>query len=380
MADEGKGEQKQTQQEEVDQDFEAAFNDASSGDTGKAPEGEAESTATGGEDAGGSDTGGEAGAAAASDTGGEGGTGEAGKSGGDEGSVEDDLNLNVDEADPEDLRQRTRSWQGRLRAENKRAAEEARKAQAARDLLLRNGIDPDTGEPLAGASTGGQPSAEHDTGASQNHGGARQDTDKALSGGDDQDLASRDGLDDEQRQALEDMKTDMPETYAAVSALVNQALAKSQDPRVSDLQQAIQPLLDQHEKDAERAAKEAEEYNRQHYAKLDEAFGDSWKDWRDSGALNDWVKTLPYQDAVNYQRVMESGTTEEVFDMFDAFQKHYDPDAAARRNSGSRNKPDNRQEDESPVRSTRPRPDVRKSGGPDKDDFEGAFNEAAASK
>lgn len=170
--------------------------------------------------------------------------------------------------------------------------------------------------------------------------------------------------DDEDAQLLQELDEDMPLMGKAVRRML-----EKQQQKLQEIEQRFQPV-------AATVQKSAVEKHftmiRAEHNDFDEIMG--------SGAVQEWVDSHPDYIRTGMQKVIKEGDAQEVIDLINRYKKEngigqekpadqqQQDDAAARRRA--------RQIEEAEAVRTRTAPNVPK-GQADKDDFEGAFDEAA---
>lgn len=161
-------------------------------------------------------------------------------------------------------------------------------------------------------------------------------------------------LTDAQREALRDVFGDDDSVLEAI-----RAMAREEAERIAaDQVQSVAPSIE----DIRRE---------QHFWTIRAAHAD-FDQLIESGAVRDWVESLPYQQAVDYVRVMESGTAAEAIAMLSAYKQSLkeapEPEPP---------KPDVRRERQFAASTgVKPRPGGPPRGKPDPNDFDGAWSEA----
>jgi hypothetical protein len=241
----------------------------------------------------------------------------------DDGKGGDDDDAEIDyKAELDKLLEKTKSWEGRLKASDRRNAE------------LSQELEERKRNPAA---------------------------DKATDS-DDDDLDP-----DSAKAKLEAFYEEFPSLREPLQILTKQAVSEATG-KVND---AIMPVVKRHN----------ETVNGEHLTAIREAHSDM-DEILESGDLTSWFDTLSPRKAQFYRSIAAEGDTSEVIDMLTDFKeangiKTTDPDTddgktVTRQQSNRRDK---QADDLAPIKGERTRPNARRSGQPDKDDYDGAFDE-----
>lgn len=275
------------------------------------------------------------------DNAGGGGEEEKGKGDGAGNSVEPDF-----KAELEKERQKTKSWQGRISRAERIARERDEENQRLREEneRLKAGSKPST----EGADTG-KPKGEDDP------------------------LAV---LSDDERAAFEEVRDQYPTIAKALDAARKLAAKEAQPANVTERVEKIEKRIANDDKAGREAHIQTLEREYPEFYESENAF----EEFR--GALDEWIETLPYKDAVRYQRIRDKGDTETVLDMLDEFAKSTGRKVRDTGTGKPNNTPPNDKNRRLESMTAVPRHSGKPAAGggaPAKDDYDGAFDRAAAS-
>lgn len=222
------------------------------------------------------------------------------------------------EADRDKEVQKTKSWEGRITAANKRAEEAERKIQE-RDSTQ-----------------------------------AKVKTEKEdLPGG------------EEDEQVLTDFVSEFPSLEKPIKAIAKRIAEKI----VSDRMKEIEPRFNKVES-IEKQMKDTEDAS--HFDKIERAHSD-WREVRDSGKLKLWIDAQPGYVKRALDKVVTEGSTEEVIEMFNQYKESIpsEPSTTPRKDKTSNKKAqDLLAVDSSPSGSPKGKTKA------DKDDFDAAWEES----
>jgi hypothetical protein len=218
------------------------------------------------------------------------------------------------EAENAKLMQKMSSWEGRIRAANKKADEAEQKLKQA----------------------------------------------KGKGQGDSDEDASPDGNDDPE---LSEFFDEFPDLEKPIKKVAEKIAGKIIDDKLGTVTQSMQTVQDTLAEDA----------SQKHITAINKAHPD-WKQIYESGALESWIKRQPSFLQPRLYDIIESGSAEEVVEMFDSYKK-----AAGKRkssinqssSSSSKRKKKAQAMEAVPASSAGPR---KPKGKPKKDDFDGAWN------
>jgi len=161
------------------------------------------------------------------------------------------------EAQLEKEKQRTSSWEGRIRAANKRAEEAEQKLQEGKG----------------------------------------------------QDKGKKDDLPDDEPE-LKEFLEEFPSLEKPIKLMVQKLTNKLLDERISKLEPELQRVRDTLSITTQDT----------HLRKITEAHPD-WRDIRDSGALDKWIEIQPRFVKEALERIKQEGDADEVIEMFDSYKK-----------------------------------------------------------
>ncbi len=235
--------------------------------------------------------------------------------------------------------QRTKSWEGRI----SKAEREARELREENERLKKAGKKTDS------------PADDVDN------------ADSPDGPGDSDPMA---GLTEEEKAALTELSTDYPVVHKALTAATKIAGKKAVSTEVVERVKKIESRIE--EQDASQIES--------HFQTLEDAHPGFREEYVESGALTEWIESLPYKDAVVAKAVAEKGSTKAVLALFDDFAE-----ATGRRPKGDPQPPNQqpsnpnkrRLESLTAVRRHSAKP-AATGGGPSRDDFDGAFDRGAA--
>lgn len=175
---------------------------------------------------------------------------------------------------------------------------------------------------------------------------------------------SKDGDRQKLQEWLDDYGDD--EEFAHISNIVRDRL-EALNPDTDDNAAGERNTQDEPPADQATEQPEVDEDVKSHFAAIEEKHSD----WRElAGELDGWIESLPGKQALEYTRVKEQGTAEEVIAMLD------DLKASKRGNSKG-----NTDDDADAMAAVRHRSGgKRPKGRADKNDFDGAWAEAVGQK
>ena len=271
---------------------------------------------------------------------------EEGEDEGDDNGADEDADADTSETDDEidyraefeAMQQRVKSWEGRLSAaarENAELKRQLEELQAQKQAQQTEGSTDDEDDDTADEPPSGEEIGEAES-------------------------------------ALAEFYEDFPALKEPLQLLLRQAKEEAVREATGKVKEVVDPIVTAQQRAQEEAAEAAQ---RAHLAAISEAHPD-WEDLASSGKLAEWAQSLPYQEAIDAIRIMQDGETQEVIDLLNRYKQT----SGGRQSAGNGNRTrDRRSRQIADAEAVRSRPGGPPRGAPDRDDFDGAFEEAASS-
>lgn len=178
--------------------------------------------------------------------------------------------------------------------------------------------------------------------------------------------------DDEDEQVLKDFVDEFPSLEKPIKTIAMRLAKKVVDSKLKELEPQLQRI-----QGLEQAVTETAE--EKHWNMIATAHAD-WKEIRDSGKLSQWIEAQPSFMRKSLEQVAAEGSAEEVVEMFDMYKESIGESKSTSTQRGSESPPKKKKvQDMSAVDGSSGGPPKRK-GKVDKDDFDGAWNEALRSE
>lgn len=167
--------------------------------------------------------------------------------------------------------------------------------------------------------------------------------------------------DDEAEEKLNAFIKEFPDLEEPIRILIRKEARTIVDSRFGTVEESVTEIKD--------TLKQSADEN--HFVQISKAHPD-WEKIRDSGALMAWIKKQPAIIQPRLNEIVEAGNTQEVIEMFDQYKKATGRAKPTTTSSRTVFKKKKAQLTEAvPASSAGPR---EKSTGPDKDDFDGAWD------